>query len=219
MKFVINQPALIIENKLIISDLHSGFEKHIKDLNIKSQTQKMIKNTVELLKENKCNELIILGDIKHSITITPDLTEVKEYLNEVKKHAKIILVKGNHDGGLQNYLNIEIKPATGFKYKKYYFMHGHAVPKGAENCFIISSHLHPVMDFNNTLSGKTTEKVWLKANNLVIMPSFNPLLGGIDVRKSDLGVLKKQFDKKELDIYLLNGLYLGKVKKLLNVKK
>jgi hypothetical protein len=33
-------------------------------------------------------------------------------------------------------------------------------------------------------------------------------MGGIDVRKSSLGVLGKRFDERALGIYLLDGLYL-----------
>jgi hypothetical protein len=130
-------------------------------------------------------------------------------------------VSGNHDGALQNYLDVEAKPNSGFKRGDYYFMHGHANPrKEAFGCkVVLSSHLHPIVEFRDKLGGFTSERVWLRGEKLVVLPAFNELLGGIDIRISDLGPLSKHFNKEELDLYLLDGLYLGKVKDLPELKE
>ena len=184
------------------------------------RNKKMTKETIKLLKENSCNELIIVGDLKESITVRPGLDDVFEYVNEVKKHATITLVQGNHDGALQEYLDINVIGGRGFRDGKYYFVHGHAEPNDeARDCFIISSHFHPVLEFNDSLGGRLVEKVWLKSEKALIMPAFNPLIGGTDVRESDFGVMKKWIDVKKLDIYLLDGLQLGKIKDLPRLEK
>ncbi|NYZ79920.1 metallophosphoesterase [Candidatus Micrarchaeota archaeon] len=212
MKFIRGTPALVIGRKLVIADLHLGFEKHVKGLNVGNQTKRIADNVKRLLKENCCNELIILGDIKHSVTVRPDLEDVQAFVSDVKRFATITLVMGNHDGSLQNYLDIRVVDGRGYRDGKYYFMHGHAAPKKEYvNCTVISSHIHPVIAFRDNLGGRIVEKIWLIGERLVIMPAFNPLIGGIDVRKSTLDVLEKRFDRRTLGIYLLDGLYLCNV--------
>ena len=220
MDFIVDKPALVIGKKLVISDLHLGIESMVRGLNIGSQTKKMAEETVRLLKENNCDKLLIVGDLKESITVRPGLEDVFQYVNEVKKHAEITLVQGNHDGALQEYLDINVFGGRGFKDGKYYFVHGHAEPEEeARRCFIISSHFHPVVEFNDSLGGRLIEKVWLKSPKALIMPSFNPLIGGTDVRESDFGVMKKWIDVNKLDIYLLDGLQLGRIKDLPRLEK
>lgn len=212
MKFIRGTPALVIGRKLVIADVHLGFEKHVKGLNVGNQTKRIANNVIRLLRENHCDELIILGDVKHSVTIRPDLEDVRSFIAEVKKHATITLVMGNHDGSLQNYLDVRVIGGRGYRDGRYYFMHGHAAPKKeSAGCTVISSHLHSVIEFRDSLGGRTIEKVWLVGPKLIIIPAFNPLMGGIDVRKSSIGVLGKRFDRRALGIYLLDGLYLCNV--------
>jgi hypothetical protein len=160
MKFIRGTPALIIGRKLVIADVHLGFEKHVRGLNVGSQTKRITDNVKRLLRDNRCNELIILGDLKHSITIRPDLDDVRSFINDVKKQAKITLVMGNHDGSLNNHLDVRVVDGRGYKDGRYYFMHGHATPKKeSEGCTVVSSHIHPVIEFNDSLGGRTVEKV------------------------------------------------------------
>lgn len=223
IKFVKNEPACVVGKALVIGDIHIGLEKDLEKagFRISPQTDILVSRIKRLVNENKSKELIILGDIKHSIAVRPDLDETKYFVEELKRFIRPILVQGNHDGALQNYLDIKVISGEGFKKRKNYFMHGHAKPKReAFKCNkIFSSHLHPMIEFRDSLGGMISEKVWLRGEKLIVVPAFNELLGGVDVRKSDLGPLRKQFDKKELDLYLLDGLYLGKIKNLKGLER
>lgn len=223
IKFVKDEPACVVGKTLIIGDIHVGLERDLEKsgFRVPPQTDILVSRIKKLVRENKCKELIILGDIKHSITLRPDLEETKYFVEELKKFVLPILIQGNHDGALQNYLDIKIVPGQGFRKGKNYFMHGHAKPKPeAFKCNkIFSSHLHPMVEFRDSLGGMISEKAWLRGEKLVVVPAFNKLLGGVDIRISNLGPLKKHFDKKELDLYLLDGLYLGKVENLKELKQ
>lgn len=218
IRFLRNEAACVIGKSLILSDIHIGFDRELEEsgFRLPRQTDILIQKIKKLVKENKCKELIILGDLKHSITVRPDIEETKSFVNKLKEFVKSILVQGNHDGALQNYLDIEVKSGKGFKKGKYYFMHGHALPKKqAFDCEkIISSHLHPIVEFHDSLGGRISERVWLRGKQLIVMPAFNELLGGVDIRESGLGHFKKYFDIEELDLYLIDGLYLGRVEDL-----
>ncbi|MEM0138075.1 MAG: hypothetical protein QW608_06705, partial [Thermoplasmata archaeon] len=78
--FIFNKPAAFIESidSLVISDLHLGIENEIerKGVVISSQDQQMLKELNELIDEIGAKNLIILGDIKHSIN--PSYLEINK---------------------------------------------------------------------------------------------------------------------------------------------
>ncbi len=218
IRFLVGEPACLIDKSLVIGDIHIGYDRELTEsgFRVSNLTDKLIKKIKTLVTANDCKEVIILGDVKHSIELRPDLEETKRFFKELSKFTKPILVMGNHDGALNNYIDAETHDYSGWRRGKYYFTHGHAnLKKEAFKCdMIFSSHLHPIVDFVDKLGGRQSERVWLRSDQLTVLPAFNDLLGGIDIRRSDLGPLSKHFDKEELDIYLLDGLYLGKVKDL-----
>jgi hypothetical protein len=218
IRFLVNEPACIVGKSLVIGDVHVGYDRELSEsgFRVSKLTDRLVKRIKTLVEANKCKDVIILGDVKHSIELRPDLEETKRFFSELKKFTTPILVMGNHDGALNNYLDIETHDYSGWKRGKYYFSHGHAnLKKEAFKCdMIFSSHLHPVVEFQDKLGGRQTERIWLRGERLTVLPAFNELLGGMDIRISDLGPLAKHFDKSELDIYLIDGLYIGKVKDL-----
>ncbi len=217
IKFLKNEPAAVIGKKLLIADLHLGVERELRQAgyNIKNQTKKLIKKTKNLAEQNNCSKIIILGDLKHSITLEKDVQDAKTYCKKLSDQFEVILIQGNHDGKLDEILDIKVYDSKGLEAGKYYLIHGHAVPpKKAFKKTIIMSHIHPIVEIKDKLGLVFQEKVWLKGKNIIVMPHFNHLIGGKDIRVTDLGALTKYFDKKELDIYLLDGLYLSKVKEL-----
>ena len=78
-----NEPAAIIKkppdvegsghgNVLILADLHYGIEFSLAQAgaNLPSQTKQTTKRIIELCKKNEISELILLGDIKHTVPVT-----------------------------------------------------------------------------------------------------------------------------------------------------
>jgi metallophosphoesterase superfamily enzyme len=81
------------------------------------------------------------------------------------------------------------------------------------------------------LNYKTFEPCWIKANfikwkfqekfktdkipNILIMPTFNKLCGGIAInREGVVGPIGRLIDLKKAEVYLLDGTFLGKVQDL-----
>ena len=156
---------------------------------------------------------------------------------------KVDICLGNHDTYLKDLSpeQVKIHDSKGFKIDNFGFNHGHTWPsKELFSCdYFVISHIHPMIQFKDKFGYRITQPVWVKGEidkekvkekyklketgklEVVIVPAFNDLLGGVPVnqkRTSDelLGpLLKNEFiDMEESELYLLDGTFLGKLKNL-----
>jgi putative SbcD/Mre11-related phosphoesterase len=145
--------------------------------------------------------------------------------------------------------NITVHPVRGSVIENVGYFHGHTWPDPAmlKADFIITAHNHPTIRFTDSLGYATVEQSWIRTRlnlavlqehftslelekengnwndpELIIVPSFNELCGGVAFNESmhdDL--LGPIFSSKSVDIdnaqaYLLDGTQLGKLK---NIRK
>ena len=110
IKIVKSEPALIIEDTkkyLVITDLHIGFENELSANKIEIGKNSSINETINKLKDliriEKPETLILLGDIKSSIQriSNTEWNDVPYFFEEIKKYVNLILVPGNHDANIQ----------------------------------------------------------------------------------------------------------------------
>lgn len=232
MKFIYNAPALFYRDAIIVGDTHFGIERKMQSRGIHYNflSARISEKLISLIEGNNAKKLIILGDVKDEIGAM-DKTTI-EILERLSGHAELILVKGNHDGGLV-FPGAEIIGSSGFVYGKLGLSHGHAWPD--EELFsadyIINAHQHPMVLFRDRLGKSHTEPVWLflpsdtekikskyenfnKKIELVIIPAFNPLVGSVINRKKEkhLGPLinKKLFKLEQSKLFRLDGTLLGR---------
>ncbi|WP_319506978.1 metallophosphoesterase [uncultured Methanolobus sp.] len=145
--------------------------------------------------------------------------------------------------------NITVHPVRGSIIEGVGYFHGHTWPDPAllSAKYIIAAHNHPTIRFTDSLGYATVEQSWIRTHlnlqvmrehftsmdlqeengswndpELIIVPSFNELCGGVAFNESlhdDL--LGPLFSSKGVDIdnaeaYLLDGTKLGKLK---NIRK
>ncbi|MCD4740694.1 metallophosphoesterase [archaeon] len=218
MHLLWDKPAILLNDALLVGDLHIGLEQELfyHGIRLASTTKRMKEKIIEMLKETGAEKLFLMGDLKHRIASVSaqEAREIPEFLKELSKHAEITVILGNHDGGLKPYLKeVNFYDARGFVYTDQCLIHGSAKPLPNDlkkSKGIIASHWHPVYTFRDRL-GAQTEKVWVQAHALgkplLLMPSFNPLLGGVDVRK----ITNKWIELNNAEITLLDGVSLGKL--------
>lgn len=234
-----NESALFIENKkiLIVADLHIGIETELqeKGLHASSQVKKMIKRFNSICQKYKPKEIILLGDIKHMIpTISiQERIDVKQFLKTIIGNGKIHIIPGNHDGNIHRLTpdGIKIHSSKGYKIDNIGFTHGHRWPSEEimYSDIITTAHSHPTVMFKDRLDHKTFEPCWIKgkfikknlkkkfpdskSDNIIIMPAFNPLCGGLAINREGLtGPFKKIVDIKNSEVFLLDGSSIGLVK-------
>jgi putative SbcD/Mre11-related phosphoesterase len=227
VKFLAGKEAAVHGGAVLISDLHLGMESSLFERGVRGMeiSGKLAEKTLGVLEETGKKTLIIVGDVKENLVGVPK--EAREYLREVGEHAEVIVVKGNHDGGIERVAGVETVGAEGFVYRKLGVFHGHAWPaeEVMECRSVLMGHNHPHVK----VAGQW-EPAWIEMRpeksamggkypgynrgmRLVLMPSFNPLLGTDIVRTRGLGpVLKnKLFKFNTAIVYTLGGTKLGKL--------
>lgn len=204
LKFITNEPAILLPGQsLVIADLHIGAESRMRAAGMKmpSQIDKLLKNTINLIKKTKAKKLFILGDIKQQV---PGISfqeerEVPIFFKALQELVEVHILPGNHDGKLEDILKgVEFHPSTGILYKNFYLMHGNTWPSKSflEADYIILGHNHPVVKFRDKLGYSWRERVWVRSNlnksiikerykklpvslpELIVMPAYNPIVGG-----------------------------------------
>ncbi len=208
---------------IVIADLHIGYEASLREegIEMRDSTADMIARLRSIILEKGAEKLIILGDVKHSIGPCRRVKLLEDL------PADVIVVKGNHDGNIEEMLNVDIRDARGFRMGRYGFVHGHSWPD--EDVFnaryVFMGHLHPEIELKDSIGkvhrypchlvGRLTEEGKKKYGGdpkIFVVAAFNPLVGSSLV--DPLGPLMRNKIIGDFEVYLLNGTYLGRMEEL-----
>ncbi len=224
------EPASVLGNSLIISDLHIGIERSFQEegIRIPTQTKKYIKKIQKLVEKESIQEIIFLGDLKNQI---PNLSwqerkEIPNFLKKISREKEIKIIPGNHDGNITKLIpkevseKIEIKSIRGYVKDDVYLFHGHTWPR--KEAFsqekILMGHNHPIIVFEDELGRKHNEKSWIRSkinkNNLndrynelnwnnpelIVQPAYNELVGGVAFNSSEENFLGPLFKSGAVNI-------------------
>lgn len=236
---VAGHPALILrgeEPSIVIADLHLGYGQELegKGVLIERQTEEMVAE-LELLSRN-AERLIMLGDIKHAIGYTRKRSDLPAFMSSLLSYyRRIDVVPGNHDSLISRSLpqRVFLHGTEGFAETGVSFCHGHAWPAKdlMESNILLMGHIHPAVRFVDSLGNRYLEKCWLRVpfrkkdpsnrysalpGELIVIPSFNPLLVGTPVNSKGGKGLGPMFRERLImlprgRIYLIDGTYIGTV--------
>jgi len=235
-RIVPSQPALVLEDTqrfLVVTDLHIGFEIGMisNDINVKPE------NIIEeihfaldsLIKAEKPDNLILLGDIKSGIdSISKIEWQMVPMFFEIGKKINTIVIPGNHDGNLSHLVPdyITMTGPSGLVIGDTLLTHGHVMP--SENFShvdkIVMGHLHPVyFQEGSVLDGqrlwvsiKTEKKNIFPSSRgdleIIVMPSFNKYFYATHKRyhkKSISPILERVKENHSAKIVTLDGSIIG----------
>jgi len=176
LKLLENWPAILIEKPkpaIVISDIHFGFEEELRDRGIKvpSQTWKITEYLMKMIEKWNPRKIIILGDLKHKIPYSSPIEweEMPKAIEKIRETGvDIMLVPGNHDGGIKKILGnlIRYAPSHGLLFeceKKFFMYHGHRWPDTSIlRCDVVfMGHLHPMINFRTEVGSIIKKPVWL----------------------------------------------------------
>jgi len=241
LKFICNEPALLHGRMLVIADLHLGVERSIFGDSIELDFFKGVRERIfKLIEETGCNELVMLGDVKHDIPNMPfrERDKLGTLLREINNRVKLSIVMGNHDGGIREIAKgMEVHGAAGVMRGNISLVHGHAWPSEGmmKADWLVLAHNHPCIELIGKLGYRSIEKAWIvgrldakktskkyagfnKNLRVVVMPAFSELVGGMifnAVREKELlGPLfrNEMFKLDAAETFLLNGISLGMLK-------
>ncbi len=208
---------------VVIADMHLGYEESLarEGIKIPNSLERMIKRIRKILHEKNAEKLIILGDVKHSIGKYHRLGDLESL------DAEIIIVKGNHDGGIESLIKAEVYPPSGFSMGDYGFIHGHSWPdeEVMRKKYVLMGHIHPEISLEDSLGKKHRFPCFLVGSltetgrekyganpRIFVLPAFNPMVGSSIA--DPIGPLLKNKIMGDFEVYLLNGTYLGKLEEL-----
>jgi hypothetical protein len=228
--------SLKIDDYLIISDLHLGYEESLNKEGLmipKFQFEKIIKRITQIKQSAHYKKIIINGDLKHEFgKITrQEWKEVNSFLKFLQDNfEEIVLIKGNHDNFIPyitRKLDIEVKET--FCIGNFLILHGHQLPKNLEDFnqdTLIIGHEHPCISLR---SGERVEKIkcFLKGEfegkKLIVMPSFNFISDGSDILHEKL--LSPFLKKYSIDYFEVYGIEnfevfpFGKIKDIIKISR
>lgn len=206
--------ALIVDNYLVISDLHLGYEQSLNAEGImvpKFQYPLIKARMEEIIERSNCQRIIVNGDLKHEFgrISRQEWKEALNFLEFLEEHfEEIVLIKGNHDNFtrfIAKKTDLEVHET--FSLGSFRIMHGHKIPSGltsGEGETIIIGHEHPSIGLR---SGERLEKIkcFLKTKynkfNLIVMPSFNFVTEGSDIlQEKPLSPFLKKNSKEKMEV-------------------
>jgi putative SbcD/Mre11-related phosphoesterase len=211
LRLVEGWPALLLGRTLVISDVHLGIEKELWREGVRASniSDLALDRFRELLEITKPSKIIIDGDLKHNIPVFTrrEAEKVKEFIELGESYGRVLVVKGNHDGGLENIIDNVVGGVV--REDKFYITHGHMnIPHRP----VIIGHLHPAFPLETGFR-KEPIKVWLMNEEVLVLPAFSPFILGNDITRPEnwLGPIARR--EKQFDVFSLEGHYLGEIKK------
>jgi hypothetical protein len=228
--------ALNVEDYLVISDLHLGYEQSLNKDGImipRFQYPLIVERLEDIQKKSSCSNIIINGDLKHEFgQITrQEWNETQEFLEFLKANFDdIVLIKGNHDNFTRFIAEkSDLQVEECFQIGDSLILHGDKIPPyldktDAEN--LIIGHEHPCIGLRN---GERVEKIKCylvgryKNWNLVVMPSFNFVTEGSDIlQERPLSPFIKAIPGGDLEVYAVENFEVfdfGKIKDITAVRE
>ena len=227
--------GLLIDDTLVIADLHLGYEQSLNMDGImvpKFQYRKILERILEILDKTNAKQVVINGDLKHEFgRITrQEWNESLNFIQFLKENfGDVVLLKGNHD----NYTkfiaqNTDLEVFESYALEEFIIMHGDKIPHDLmdkKETTIIIGHEHPCIGIRN---GERLEKMkcFLKGSykekNLIVMPSFNFVTEGSDIlHEKPLSPFLKHRSTDKFEVYGVENfevLPFGKIKDILSVR-
>ena len=233
-------PALRVDNAIIVADLHIGVESHLgrKGFHLPSRTTIMRDDLLSI--SDDATRLIVLGDVKDSVpgSTKQEYREIPDFFRAMVERFDVVdVVIGNHDTQIDEFLpkHVNVHSASGLRTGDVGLIHGHTwpSPEVMASKILVTAHNHPNVMFVDGVGKRTTEPCWFRApfigtpdnylrcpEEMIMMPSFNRLLGGSPVNVEGEKFLGPLMNSSSIDIdgaqiFLLDGICLGKRKDLL----
>ena len=233
---------LVDESALILSDLHYGVEAEMLrgGVWVPNRSTGRTEKVLKLIKQTKSKRLILLGDVKHQVphNSKQQRTDLEQFFMAVNRVAKVEIVPGNHDGGLEDIIPSDVKfhKSDGFVIGEIGMVHGHAWPSQEvmNSKILVMGHEHPALSFRDRLDKLHSEPCWLRApmleherydkvpEQLIVMPAFGELAGRTMNREPLKGlgpVLRNGLaDLAKARVETLEGLDFGELGNLIDLR-
>jgi putative SbcD/Mre11-related phosphoesterase len=194
---------------LVVADYHAGLEIALQHegVELPSRASSRRETVLTLLDRTGAKRVVFLGDLGTAIgePNREERRELRTLLTVVTERVPATIVKGNHDGEIEEITDaidtpheIRVTETTGCKSGSVGFVHGHTWPRRdvLTADVVAMGHEHPMVRLTDEVGGSRAERVWLRGalrpepfeahhdgsieidGELVVFPAFNDLTGG-----------------------------------------
>ena len=175
------------ERALLVADYHAGYEaglRYERGVDVPSQAPERRERLLSLLERTAPDRLVVLGDLMHSIGDPggAERGELEVLFEAFPSSLSVTVVKGNHDGGIEEWLTPErereaaalefdpdavtVTPGAGVALGDgaVGVCHGHTWPAPAVlDCDVVClGHEHPCVRLEDEVGGSRVERAWLR---------------------------------------------------------
>jgi len=151
---------------LLVADTHIGIEIDMaaRGVMVPSQTGKILNEIIKIAEEEGANSIAVLGDLKHELPLPLESTlETKQFIAGLSsKFENVLIVLGNHDGGLDKIIsgmgmpNVTYVDSRGILLegtKNLLLLHGNSKPREEDfvkSDVIVMGHTHPAISIQDS---------------------------------------------------------------------
>lgn len=189
--------AISIGKKAVIADLHFGL--------VPFYDKELLEKVLKLAE--KFQTLIIAGDVRHLGKKSP----VNDFLDRISSIAELLVVKGNHDIGINGFKALKIG--------RFSIFHGHAIPEEEfmSSRVFVFAHAHPSVFIPSEVGG-IKERAFLRGEveiegekkKVLVLPTFNELCSSTAVNlERPAGFMFRKFDYRNWEAILTDGTVLS----------
>ncbi|WP_134670569.1 metallophosphoesterase [Halorussus marinus] len=223
------------ERALVVADFHAGIEQALRaeGVSLDSRAGERRDRLLSLVERTDPDSVVFLGDLMHAIGAPggAERGEVEILLERLDdRGVAATLVKGNHDGDIESWIDCEVTDGGGLRRGDVGFAHGHTWPAPAVlgGGAVCVGHEHPAVRLADAVGGSRVERAWLRGGldpaafadreggatgdaELIVFPAFNDLAGGTWVNVEGQEFLSPFLPAAApgAEAYLLDGTRLG----------
>ncbi|MEM2124565.1 MAG: metallophosphoesterase, partial [Methanolinea sp.] len=230
---------LVVENErriLVAGDLHFGIEASLsgQGIHIRSKSRERMDRLLSCIENAGPDLLLLLGDIKHSVPYTTrlEMREVRKFFEEVRGKVDLLVVPGNHDPGIEDFLAPgELAPRDGIVLDGAGYLHGHTYPNPAlRGHLIVAGHHHVMLSVRDEVGCALRAPGYLLAaldeeciqfpgkrregdspTRVLFIPAFCELAGYdiVSMGRDPISPLSRCIDFSTSEVFLSDGTFLG----------
>lgn len=216
---------LELNHTIVIAELHLGApSRFFRDYTLVRKSISKTFQRINSLVKNGAKELLILGDLKEKIGLPPRSVQegLRNGLQSVLNYVdRIKIIKGNHDGTLDEFLDIEgisfgKKAVRKHSGKKIILFHGHKFFPIKPYDIVITAHIHPATNVSSEDLSIPLVKSWASFDlshsedkkKWVIIPAFSKKIRGVALNELPIEEIKKIMPFKDQEEIKLKRLKL-----------
>jgi putative SbcD/Mre11-related phosphoesterase len=177
------------EGVLAVADLHLGYawahrlSGQLMPITPTSDTRERL---IELQRDYKPNEIVVLGDIVHrAMSLNALEEEIRDIYKALSPASRLTFLVGNHDRELQKVFKqwlLPIELADARELGDAVLVHGDRIPIGTLRQRIIMGHEHPAISIGDGVTTSQKCPCFLVSETVVVLPAFSRWAAGTNIR-------------------------------------